>query len=96
MIFRLTILWGRGEGLCPGIMSKFTLLRWMMVIEDPYFGDMVRLVALKCCRWTEELLSMNIFQIYLKDTFLPDLATGDGKLISPKFWSGNTNLTNPQ
>ena len=58
MIFRLTILWGRGEGLCPGITSKSTLSRWMMVIEDPYFGDMVRLVALKRCWWTEELLSI--------------------------------------
>ena len=56
MVNSLTILWGRGEGLCPDIVSEYTLSWWLMLYGYPDPGYLVRLVILRGCRWTEHLV----------------------------------------
>ena len=44
----------------------------------------------------EELAELNRCQIYLKVICLSDLATVDGRSISPTFWHGKPSLMKPQ
>ena len=54
----LNILWGRGEGSSPGIARKSTLLWWMRVDRGPFLSDQVKIVILRGCKWTGEIIDI--------------------------------------
>ena len=54
---RLTILWGIGEGPCPSIGIKSTLLWCLRVSGDPDIGGQVELVIFIGFKCTVELLA---------------------------------------
>ena len=54
---RLIILWGVGEGYCPGVASKSTLPWYPRVSGEPDVDGQVGLAILRGCNWTGELLA---------------------------------------